>query len=47
MVMRPLETADIPAIVALWEASGLTRPWNDPWADARLALEGSTSAILG
>ena len=47
MMMRPLEIADIPALVALWEASGLTRPWNDPRADARRALEGPTSAILG
>jgi ribosomal protein S18 acetylase RimI-like enzyme len=22
-------------VVALWEESGLTRPWNDPWADVR------------
>src|SRR5258706_14847675 len=47
MMMRPLEAADIPALIALWEASGLTRPWNDPRADARLALDGPTSAILG
>jgi ribosomal protein S18 acetylase RimI-like enzyme len=47
MMMRLLEAADIPALVALWEASGLTRPWNDPRADARLALDGPTSAILG
>ena len=44
---RPLEAADIPALVALWEACGLTRPWNDPHADARLALEGPSSTILG
>jgi len=32
--------------VALWEVCGLTRPWNDPRADARLALTGPTSTIL-
>lgn len=43
----PLGLGDIPALVALWEACGLTRPWNDPGRDARLAIEGATSVILG
>jgi ribosomal protein S18 acetylase RimI-like enzyme len=38
--------ADIPAAVALWTAAGLTRPWNDPVADARRALAGPASTIL-
>ena len=38
---------DIADVTALWEACGLTRPWNDPARDARLAIEGATSAILG
>ena len=42
-----LGTDDIPALVALWEACGLTRPWNDPERDARLAIEGATSVIIG
>lgn len=46
-MIAPLDLADIPALVALWEACGLTRPWNDPRRDARLAIEGTTSAILG
>jgi len=37
---------EIEAAVALWETCGLTRPWNDPRADARLALAGDTSTIL-
>ena len=41
-----LDPAEIEAAVALWEACGLTRPWNDPRADARLALAGATSTIL-
>lgn len=30
----------------LWEACGLTRPWNDPRADFDLALASATSAVL-
>jgi ribosomal protein S18 acetylase RimI-like enzyme len=41
-----LRPDEIEAAVALWEACGLTRPWNDPRADARLALAGATSTIL-
>ena len=47
MLIAPLELTDIPALVALWEACGLTRPWNDPERDARFALDGATSTILG
>lgn len=32
--------------VALWHASGLTRPWNDPHADLARALAGPTSTVL-
>jgi ribosomal protein S18 acetylase RimI-like enzyme len=37
---------DIEAVVALWEACGLTRPWNDPRADFRMAIHGATSTVL-
>nr|WP_240950316.1 GNAT family acetyltransferase [Novosphingobium sp. ERN07] len=30
----------------MWEAAGLTRPWNDPRADFDVALKNPTSAIL-
>ncbi len=33
MVIRPYQHADEPAIIALWEACKLTRPWNDPGKD--------------
>ena len=33
-------------MVALWQAAGLTRPWNDPHADFDLAVANPTSAIL-
>ena len=32
--------------VALWHASGLTRPWNDPHADLRRARTGPCSTVL-
>jgi len=41
-----LAVAEIESAVALWEACGLTRPWNDPLADARRALDGPASTIL-
>jgi ribosomal protein S18 acetylase RimI-like enzyme len=38
--------ADGAALMALWEACGLTRPWNDPAADIARALSGPSSTIL-
>jgi ribosomal protein S18 acetylase RimI-like enzyme len=40
------QAADEAAVIALWEACGLTRPWNDPARDFRLAVDAATSAIL-
>lgn len=37
---------DAVAVVALWCACGLTRPWNDPDRDFALALGGASSAVL-
>ncbi|MGU3494641.1 GNAT family acetyltransferase [Xanthobacteraceae bacterium A53D] len=34
------------ALIALWQACGLTRPWNDPHADIALAKRGPHSTIL-
>ena len=33
-------------MVELWQDEGLTRPWNDPYADYDLALANTTSIIL-
>jgi len=33
-------------VTALWEACGLTRPWNDPARDFALALGSGASAVL-
>jgi ribosomal protein S18 acetylase RimI-like enzyme len=46
LAIRPITDADVAAVVALWQACGLTRPWNDPGADIALARRGSNSAVL-
>lgn len=46
IVIAHAEDGDIPALVALWERAGLTRPWNDPHADIALARRGPHSTIL-
>ena len=38
--------ADRDAVIALWHAAGLTRPWNDPARDFDTALSNPTSTIL-
>ncbi|MFT4045724.1 MAG: GNAT family acetyltransferase [Solimonas sp.] len=40
-LIRPFVRADSAAVVALWQACGLTRPWNDPQRDIarKLALQ--------
>ncbi|MFG1288197.1 GNAT family acetyltransferase [Xanthobacter versatilis] len=40
------QDTDTPALAALWERAGLTRPWNDPLADIALARRGPHSTIL-
>jgi ribosomal protein S18 acetylase RimI-like enzyme len=44
--IRPLAPSEIPSLTALWAAAGLTRPWNDAEADARIALTSPSSTIL-
>lgn len=46
--MTPVEAGptDSAAVVALWRATGLTRPWNDPAADFARALAIPDSAVL-
>jgi len=38
--------ADVPAVIALWQRCGLTRPWNDPASDIAFARRGPNSAVL-
>ncbi len=42
-----LGPSDAGAAVALWQAAGLTRPWNDAHADFARAVAGPSSAVLG
>ncbi|SDT53001.1 GNAT family acetyltransferase [Bradyrhizobium canariense] len=44
--IAPIADADIAAVVALWQACGLTRPWNDPAADIALARRGPNATVL-
>ncbi len=46
LAIAPIVDADVAAVVALWQACGLTRPWNDPAADIALARQGSNAAVL-
>jgi ribosomal protein S18 acetylase RimI-like enzyme len=41
-----IEDADVADVIALWQACGLTRPWNDPAADIALARRGPNAAVL-
>ena len=39
-------TADAEAVIGLWRTCELTRPWNDPERDFRMAVDGASSAVL-
>lgn len=38
--------SDMDCVIALWEACGLTRPWNDPRDDFSLALTSADCTVL-
>jgi ribosomal protein S18 acetylase RimI-like enzyme len=46
LTIAPIADADIPAVTALWQRCGLTRPWNDPASDIAFARKGPNSAVL-
>lgn len=46
IAFRPLEDADIEALVALWTDCGLVRPWNDCKRDIAFARGRESSDIL-
>ncbi|MGE0260353.1 MAG: GNAT family acetyltransferase [Alphaproteobacteria bacterium] len=46
IAIRPYRDMDESAVVALWEACGLTRPWNPPCADIALLRRSGHGEIL-
>ncbi len=42
----PIADGDVPAVVALWHAANVTRPWNDPDHDIAFARRGPHSIVL-
>jgi ribosomal protein S18 acetylase RimI-like enzyme len=46
MRIEALTTAMVSAAAALWQTSGLTRPWNDPLHDLQRAMAGPASTVL-
>lgn len=43
---RDVEDGDVDSLIALWQACGLTRPWNDPYKDISFSRQGADSTIL-
>jgi len=46
LAIADIADADIAAVIALWQACGLTRPWNDPASDIALARREPNSTVL-
>jgi ribosomal protein S18 acetylase RimI-like enzyme len=44
--IREFRPEDTEAVVALWVACDLTRPWNDPYADLERKLRDSPELLL-
>ena len=45
-VVREIEDADIEAVIAVWHAAGVARPWNDPVRDIAFARRDPHSTVL-
>ena len=45
-MLDPLPEERVEQAAALWQAAGLTRPWNDPVADCLHALRSPASTVL-
>ena len=46
LAITTITDSDIPDVIVLWQACGLTRPWNDPASDIALARRGPNSTVL-
>jgi len=46
LIVRDFEENDRDAVIRLWERCGLTRSWNDPYADIDLAMAAPNATLL-
>ncbi len=46
LTIRSIADGEEEAVIALWHACGLTRPWNDPARDLAFARSGPASDVL-
>lgn len=46
LIIRPIADGEEEAVIALWHACGLTRPWNNPATDLAFARGKSNSEVL-
>lgn len=46
VVVREIRDDDLDAVITLWHASGVARPWNDPTIDIAFARRRPNSTIL-
>jgi len=46
MQIRPFQSQDEPAVIALWRQCDLVRPWNDPHKDIQRKLEVGPNLFL-
>ncbi len=46
LAITAIGDAEVLDVIALWQACGLTRPWNDPAADIALARKGPNATVL-
>ena len=44
--IRPFEVADTATVIALWERTGLTRPWNNPARDIERKMQVAPELFL-
>jgi ribosomal protein S18 acetylase RimI-like enzyme len=46
LLIREMKDADFDGVVAVWVASGVARPWNNPATDVAFARKGPHSTVL-
>jgi ribosomal protein S18 acetylase RimI-like enzyme len=46
LTVRPMADGEEAVVIALWQACGLTRPWNDPATDLAFARAKPNSDVL-